>query len=61
MTGFRTIMGVFFGLLGLILVGTGMAAPELRAPLAQTNVNLAAGTMMLAFGGILLWLSRRRV
>ncbi len=60
MKDFRAIMGVFFGLLGLLLVGAGVLAPEMRAPLAQTNVNLWSGVMMLSFGGVLLWFSRQR-
>ena len=40
MKDFRAIMGVLFALLGLLLVGAGTLAPEMRAPLAQTNVNL---------------------
>lgn len=60
MKDFRAIMGVFFGLLGLLLVGAGVLAPEMQAPLAQTNVNLWSGVMMLSFGGVLLWFSRQR-
>jgi arginine exporter protein ArgO len=60
MKDFRAIIGVFFALLGVLLLGAGALQPELRAPLAQTNVNLWSGVMMFGFGGVLLWFSRRR-
>lgn len=55
----RLPSGLFFTLLGLILCGTGLLDPELRAPLTSVNVNLYAGAAMLAFGGVMLWLARR--
>ena len=55
----RKPSGWFFTLLGALLVITGIASPDARAPLTQVNVNLYAGLFTLAFGGILLWLAHR--
>ena len=55
----RKPSGWFFTLLGALLVITGVASPEARAPLTQVNINLYTGLSTLAFGGILLWLARR--
>ncbi len=55
----RLPSGLFFTLLGLILVGMGVLAPETRAELTESNVNLYSGLAMLAFGIILLVLARR--
>ena len=59
MDDLRTPSGIFFALLGLILIATSIFAPGARAPLTDVNVNLYAGLAMLTFGGILLWLARR--
>ena len=55
----RKPSGWFFTLLGALLVITGIASPEARAPLTQVNINLYTGLSTLAFGGILLWLAHR--
>lgn len=56
----RVPSGFFFTLLGLILVGMGVFAPETRADLAgEINVNLYSGLPMLAFGAFLLLMARR--
>jgi len=55
----RTPSGLFFAIHGVILCLTGLIGRSLRAPLTSANVNLYAGLVMLAFGGILLWLARR--
>jgi len=52
--------GVFFALLGAILCLVGIFAPGARAPLTDVNVNLYSGVVNLTFGGVLLWLARRR-
>ncbi|MCX6620457.1 MAG: hypothetical protein NTY38_05160 [Acidobacteria bacterium] len=59
MDDLRTPSGIFFALLGLILIITSLVAPGARAPLTDVNVNLYAGLSMLAFGAILLWLAKR--
>ncbi len=51
--------GLLFTILGTILCLMGLIRPDLRAPLAETNVNLASGVLFLAFGLLLLWMARR--
>ena len=55
----RKPSGWFFTLLGALLVITGLVSPDARARLTEINVNLYAGVVIVAFGGILLWLARR--
>jgi uncharacterized membrane protein HdeD (DUF308 family) len=55
----RVPSGWFFTLLGLILVGMGVFAPETRAALTTVNVNLYAGASMLVFGLFLLVMAWR--
>ena len=54
----RVPSGWFFLLLGVILLGVSLTAPT--APLTDVNVNLYTGLCMGLFGGILLWLARKR-
>jgi hypothetical protein len=49
---------MFFALVGLILVATGVFSPSERAALTEANVNLYCGLAMLAFGGGMLALAR---
>jgi predicted phage tail protein len=51
--------GWFFTLLGLILLGMGIFAPDTRAALTDANVNLYSGLSMLVFGLIMLLLAWR--
>jgi uncharacterized membrane protein YidH (DUF202 family) len=55
----RKPSGYFFILMGVVLTTMGIVAPDMRAPLTETNVNLYVGIVMLVFGGILLLLARR--
>ena len=55
----RVPSGWFFALTGLILVGWGLYAPDLRANLTDVNVNLYSGICMLIFGLFLLLLAWR--
>ena len=55
----RVPSGLFFTILGLILVGLGLFDSGLRARLTDANVNLYAGAAMLVFGLLLLLLARR--
>jgi len=55
----RVPSGWFFALAGLILVGWGLYAPDLRANLTTVNVNLYSGVGMLVFGIFLLLLAWR--
>jgi hypothetical protein len=59
MLDLRVPSGWFFAILGLILLGLGIFAPDMRADLTTANVNLYCGTGMLVFGGFLLFMARR--
>jgi len=59
MMDLRLPSGLFFTVLGLILVGMGVFAPETRAALTDANVNLYAGLVMLAFGAFMLIMAKR--
>jgi hypothetical protein len=59
MLDLRLPSGLFFTLLGLILVGMGVFAPETRAALTEANVNLYSGLAMLVFGLFLLLMAKR--
>jgi hypothetical protein len=55
----RVPSGLFFALLGVILTGLGVLAPDMRAPLTEVNVNLYSGISMLVFGAFLLFMAWR--
>ena len=59
MLDLRLPSGLFFALVGIILVALGIFDSGLSAPLTQANVNLYTGLFMLAFGLFLLALARR--
>jgi len=54
MLDLRLPTGLFFTLIGLILVGMGVFSPSERAALTDSNVNLYCGLVMLAFGAVML-------
>ncbi|HLX46356.1 MAG TPA: hypothetical protein VKR43_23075 [Bryobacteraceae bacterium] len=56
MDDLRIPIGAFFAIVGVLL----MTVPSARAPLTEVPVNLYAGVSMLIFGGVMLWLARRR-
>ena len=58
MLDLRIPTGYFFAIVGLILVAMGVFAPAERAALTDSNVNLYCGLFMLAFGLVMLGLSR---
>ena len=63
MLDLRVPSGWFFTVLGLILLGMGLFAPDTRAALTDANVNLYAGLPMLVFGPFMLlmaWRASRR-
>jgi ABC-type antimicrobial peptide transport system permease subunit len=63
MLDLRVPSGWFFTVLGLILLGMGIFAPETRAALSDANVNLYSGIAMLVFGLFMLlmaWRASRR-
>lgn len=54
----RIPLGLMFSLMGLMLVGLGLAGgPALYR--FGLDVNLIWGLVMLAFGALMLWLARR--
>lgn len=61
MLDLRLPSGLFFAVTGLILVVMGVALPDTRAAMTDSNVNLWAGAAMLAFGAFLLFMARREV
>ena len=56
MDDLRIPIGAFFAIVGVFLV----TVPSARAPLTEVPVNLYAGVSMLIFGGVMLWLARRK-
>jgi hypothetical protein len=58
MDDLRTPIGLFFSIIGVILIGVATLGSA-RAPLTDININLYAGLCMLVFGGAMLWLARR--
>lgn len=60
MPDLRIPIGLYFGLVGLILLGVGLIQPDARAALTQININLYSGLSLIVFGGVMLWLARRR-
>jgi ABC-type antimicrobial peptide transport system permease subunit len=59
MLDLRVPSGWFFTVLGLILLGMGIFAPDTRAALSDANVNLYSGLGMLVFGLFMLLLAWR--
>jgi uncharacterized membrane protein len=58
MLDLRVPTGFFFVIVGLIVLAMGVFAPSERAALTDSNVNLYCGLVMLAFGLVMLGLSR---
>ena len=59
MLDLRLPSGLFFTIVGLVLIALGVFSPELRASMTTENVNLATGVAMVIFGGFLLVLAYR--
>jgi uncharacterized membrane protein HdeD (DUF308 family) len=59
MMDLRVPSGWFFTLLGAILLGMGVFAPDTRAALTTINVNLYSGLSMLVFGLFMLIMAMR--
>jgi hypothetical protein len=55
----RKPSGIFFVIVGVILLVLGIFVPQDKAPLLTINLNLYMGVCLIAFGGIFLWLSRK--
>ncbi len=60
MLDLRKPAGLYFLLLGLLLVGAGLVNPGYSAPLLSVNLNLYFGIFCVCFGGLFLWLSRKQ-
>ena len=56
MNDLRNPIGLFFAIVGLIL----LVAWRGTAPLTTAPVNLYAGVTMILFGLVMVWLARRR-
>ena len=58
----RTPIGLMFAILGAVLVGYGIltAGSDIYQRSLGLNVNLGWGLVLLGFGGVMLWLGRRR-
>jgi hypothetical protein len=59
MLDLRYPIGWFFALVGLIVAGMGIFAPEAHATLTAANVNLYCGLFMIVFGAFFLLLAWR--
>ncbi len=60
MLDLRTPAGLFFSMLGVILLALGIFSPGLRAALTDVNVNLYCGIAILLFGAVMLVLAYRK-
>jgi hypothetical protein len=56
MSDLRNPIGLFFGIVGLLLLIEWREA----APLTTAPVNLYVGVTMILFGLVMVWLARRR-
>jgi hypothetical protein len=55
----RTPIGFLFAILGVLLVAYGLLSdPSIYQRSLGINVNAGWGTVLLAFGGVMLWLGR---
>jgi hypothetical protein len=56
MNDLRNPIGLFFGVVGLMLAYSWRET----APLTDAPVNLCVGATMVLFGGVMVWLARKR-
>lgn len=58
----RTPIGLMFTLFGALLVGYGVltTGSDIYERSLGLNINLAWGSVLLAFGCVMLWLGRKR-
>jgi hypothetical protein len=59
MLDLRLPIGWFFAITGVLLLGAGILAPNVRAALTAVNVDLYCGLFMTLFGALLLALAAR--
>ena len=55
----RAIIGLFFFIVGSVLVLMGLIFPDHHAPMSTAAVNIWVGLLFLAFGGVMLCLALR--
>ena len=55
----RMPIGLFFTIVGVLLLIVAALGPSITAPLTTANVDLYCGGSMLVFGSVMLWLARR--
>jgi len=56
----RVPLGLLFAIIGALLVVFGISSDAATGThTAGVNIDLAWGVVMAAFGGLMLWLSRR--
>jgi hypothetical protein len=55
----RLPSGIFFAIIGALLIFMGLTMTDLQAPMTSANVDLYAGLAMFAFGAVLLLLALR--
>ncbi len=56
----RLPSGIFFAVIGALLIFMGLTMTDLTAPMTTANVDLYAGAAMFLFGGMLLALAWRK-
>lgn len=56
----RLPSGIFFAIIGAVLIVMGLTMSGLRAPMTTANVDLYAGMAMFVFGAVLLLLASRK-
>ena len=56
----RLPSGIFFAIIGAVLIFMGLTISGLRAPMTTANVDLYAGLAMFIFGAALLLLAWRK-
>jgi hypothetical protein len=55
----RLPSGIFFAIIGAVLIFMGLTMNDLQAPMTTANVDLYAGLAMFVFGAVLLLLAVR--
>jgi uncharacterized membrane protein len=56
----RLPSGIFFAIIGALLIFMGLTMTDLQAPMTTANVDLYAGLAMFVFGAVLLLLASRK-
>ena len=56
----RLPSGIFFAIIGALLIFMGLTMTDLQAPMTTANVDLYAGLAMFVFGAVLSLLASRK-